>query len=121
MSNGKVETTIKNGIATVQFMHPQSNSLPGTLLMSLAGEIEKAGNNNDAKVIVLKSEGEKTFCAGASFDELKSIRDAASGKEFFMGFARVILAMIRGRGLGGGVAARTVATIARSIVRPAAD
>jgi methylglutaconyl-CoA hydratase len=113
MSNGKVETIIHNGIATVQFMHPQSNSLPGTLLMSLAAEIEKAGNNKNAKVIVLKSEGEKTFCAGASFDELISISDLATGKKFFSGFAAVINAMrkvpkfviarVQGKAVGGGV------------------
>lgn len=113
MSEGKVETSIKNGIATVQFMHPQSNSLPGVLLMNLAAEIEKAGNNNDAKVIVLKSEGEKTFCAGASFDELISISDFATGKKFFSGFAAVINAMrkapkfviarVQGKAVGGGV------------------
>jgi methylglutaconyl-CoA hydratase len=113
MSEGKVETHIKDGIATVQFMHPQSNSLPGVLLMNLAAEIEKAGNNKDAKVIVLKSEGEKTFCAGASFDELISINDLATGKKFFSGFAAVINAMrkapkfvvarVQGKAVGGGV------------------
>ncbi|HWY97774.1 MAG TPA: enoyl-CoA hydratase/isomerase family protein [Bacteroidia bacterium] len=113
MSEGKVETAIKNGIATVQFMHPQSNSLPGVLLMNLAAEIEKAGNNTDVKVIVLKSEGEKTFCAGASFDELISISDLATGKKFFSGFASVINAMrktpkfviarVQGKTVGGGV------------------
>src|SRR5580704_7035988 len=130
MSNGKVETLIKNGIATVQFMHPQSNSLPGTLLMNLAAEIEKTGNNNDAKVIVLKSEGEKTFCAGASFDELISISDLATGKKFFSGFAAVINAMrkapkfiiarVQGKTVGGGVglasaADYTLATEAASV------
>src|ERR1700739_4757566 len=113
MSEGKVETTISNGIATVQFMHPQSNSLPGTLLMSLAAEIEKSGNNKDARVIILKSEGEKTFCAGASFDELISIADLPTGKKFFSGFAAVINAMrkapkfviarVQGKAVGGGV------------------
>src|SRR5579859_2654192 len=90
MSEGKVGTIITNGIATVQFFHPQSNSLPGTLLISLASEIEKAGKDKDAKVIVLKSEGEKTFCAGASFDELIAIADFETGKKFFLGFAAVI-------------------------------
>jgi len=113
MSEGKVETHIKDGIATVQFMHPQSNSLPGALLMNLAAEIEKAGATKDAKVIVLKSEGEKTFCAGASFDELISINDLATGKKFFSGFAAVINAMrkapkfvvarVQGKAVGGGV------------------
>ena len=113
MSNGKVETLVKDGIATVQFMHPQSNSLPGVLLMNLATEIEKAGNNKDAKVIILRSDGEKTFCAGASFDELISIADLATGKKFFSGFASVINAMrkapkfviarVQGKAVGGGV------------------
>jgi methylglutaconyl-CoA hydratase len=113
MSEGKVETIINNGIATVQFFHPQSNSLPGTLLMNLAGEVEKAGKDKDAKVIVLKSEGEKTFCAGASFDELIAIADFETGKKFFSGFASVINAMrktpkfvigrIQGKAVGGGV------------------
>lgn len=113
MSEGKVETSVKNGIATIEFMHPQSNSLPGTLLMSLAAEIEKAGHNNEAKVIVLKSSGEKAFCAGASFDELISISDIATGKKFFSGFASVINAMrkapkfiiarVQGKAVGGGV------------------
>jgi len=113
MSEGKVETSITNGIATVQFMHPQSNSLPGALLMNLAAEIEKTGNNKDAQVIILKSEGEKTFCAGASFDELVSIADLATGKKFFSGFAAVINAMrkapkfviarVQGKAVGGGV------------------
>jgi methylglutaconyl-CoA hydratase len=113
MSEGKVETSVKNGIATVQFMHPQSNSLPEVLLMNLAAEIEKAGNNKEAHVIVLRSEGEKTFCAGASFDELISIADLATGKKFFSGFAAVInsmrkapkfvIARVQGKAVGGGV------------------
>jgi methylglutaconyl-CoA hydratase len=113
MSEGKVGTTITNGIATVTFFHPQSNSLPGTLLMSLAQEIEKAGQNKEANVIILKSEGEKTFCAGASFDELVAITNLETGKKFFSGFASVINAMrkapkfviarVQGKAVGGGV------------------
>ncbi len=111
--NGKAETTIENGIATVTFFHPRSNSLPGTLLIKLAAEIESAGNNKDVKVIILKSEGEKAFCAGASFDELISIQSLEEGKKFFSGFAAVINAMrkapkfviarVQGKAVGGGV------------------
>src|SRR6185312_2133797 len=130
MSEGKVGTIIENGIATVTFFHPQSNSLPGTLLMSLAQEVEKAGQNKEANVIVLKSEGEKTFCAGASFDELVTITDLETGKKFFSGFAAVINAMrkapkfviarVQGKAVGGGVgiasaADYTLATEAASI------
>lgn len=110
---GKVYTKIDNKIATVTFHHPKSNSLPEKLLNELAEQISTAGNNDEVKVIVLKSEGEKTFCAGASFDELEAITDFETGKKFFMGFANVINAMrkcekliivrVQGKTVGGGV------------------
>lgn len=108
-----VISEIKNGIATITFFHPQSNSMPGSQLNMLAAEIEKLGKNPNAKVIVLKSEGDKAFCAGASFDELIAIKDSESGLKFFSGFASVINAMrkapkfiivrIQGKTVGGGV------------------
>jgi methylglutaconyl-CoA hydratase len=108
-----VNSEIKNGIATVTFFHPQSNSMPGAQLRNLATEIEKVGKDDSAKVIVLKSEGEKAFCAGASFDELIAIKDLEIGKKFFSGFAMVINAMrkapkfiiarVQGKAVGGGV------------------
>lgn len=113
MENGFVKSEIKNGIGYVTFFHPQSNSLPGALLRSLAAEIEKVGNDTNAKVIVLQSDGDKAFCAGASFDELISIKDLETGKVFFSGFAGVInamrkapkfiLARVHGKAVGGGV------------------
>ncbi len=113
MSSGSVNTVINDNVAEITFFHPQSNSLPGALLMQLAGEIEKAGMNSDAKVILLKSEGEKAFCAGASFDELASIENLEQGKKFFSGFAAVInairkapkfvIARVQGKAVGGGV------------------
>jgi methylglutaconyl-CoA hydratase len=108
-----VRSTITEGIGTITFFHPQSNSLPGEILRKLASEIEAMGKNDDAKVIVLQSEGEKAFCAGASFDELISIKDLETGKIFFSGFAGVINAMrkapkfviarVQGKAVGGGV------------------
>ncbi len=113
MSIGTVKCEIKNGIATISFFHPQSNSLPGSLLRSLTAEIDNASANPDAKVIILKSEGEKVFCAGASFDELTSITTLEEGKYFFSGFAslinamrkspKFILARVQGKAVGGGV------------------
>jgi methylglutaconyl-CoA hydratase len=110
---GTVQTSIVNGVATIRFAHPKSNSLPGVLLSKLAETIALAGQDPSARVIVLRSEGNGPFCAGASFDELKAVRDQASGKQFFSGFAKVILAMIRspkfvvarvhGKTAGGGV------------------
>ncbi len=108
-----VRSEIKNGIGTITFFHPQSNSMPGTQLRNLAAEIEKLGKDNSAKVIVLKSEGDKAFCAGASFDELIAIKDIETGLKFFSGFAAVINAMrkapkfiiarVQGKAVGGGV------------------
>lgn len=110
---GTITSTIENGIGTITFFHPQSNSMPGKQLRNLAAEIEKLGKDENAKVIVLKSEGEKTFCAGASFDELISIKDIETGLKFFSGFAMVINAMrkapkfiiarVQGKAVGGGV------------------
>lgn len=113
MSEARVSTSTNEGIATITFFHPQSNSLPGTLLRELASAIRTAGEDSQALVIVLQSEGEKAFCAGASFDELISIRDLETGKYFFSGFAEVInairtvpkfvIARVQGKAVGGGV------------------
>lgn len=113
MQDAFVRSEINNGIGTITFFHPQSNSMPGAQLRNLAAEIEKLGKDDHAKVIVLKSEGEKAFCAGASFDELISIKDIDTGLKFFSGFAAVINAMrkapkfviarVQGKAVGGGV------------------
>jgi len=111
--SGAVTITATEGVATVRFSHPKGNSLPAAVLARLADEIRRLGSHDDVHVVVLRSSDAGPFCAGASFDELKAIRDAAAGKEFFMGFARVILAMTRcpkliisrvhGKTVGGGV------------------
>lgn len=113
ITEGHVKTHIENGIGYATFFHPMSNSMPGHLLRKLAQEIETLGKNAEAKVIVLQSEGEKAFCAGASFDELISIKDLETGTTFFSGFAAVINAMrkapkfviarVQGKAVGGGV------------------
>lgn len=90
-----MEVRVADGIGTVEFHHPKGNSLPGSLLRKLAGEITTLGENPDARVIVLRSGGTGPFCAGASFDEFTGIATPEEGREFFSGFSRVILAMIR--------------------------
>ena len=102
-----------NGLGTIIFGHPMSNSLPGKVLRKLAQTITELGNNMDVRVILLKSEGERAFCAGASFDELIAIEDLQTGHEFFSGFARVInacrtcpkfiIGRVQGKAVGGGV------------------
>ena len=109
-----VKTEIINGhIAEVTFFHPAQNSLPGNILADLAAAVTAAGNRDDVRVIILKSGGDRTFCAGASFTELSSIRDFETGKKFFLGFANVInacrkcgkivIGRIQGKAVGGGV------------------
>lgn len=110
---GTVTTSIEKGIATITFSHPAHNSMPSSQLSKLTEAIHAAGENDLVKVIVLKSAGDRTFCAGASFDELASIQDFETGKQFFLGFANVINAMrecpkfiigrIQGKAIGGGV------------------
>ncbi len=125
-----VRTETHNGVTTIEFHHPQSNSLPGKILEQLAYEIHFAGTHSETKVIVLKSTGDKAFCAGASFTELVEIKNETEGQKFFSGFAQVINAMrkcpkfiiarVQGKCVGGGVgiaaaADYAIATVAADI------
>ncbi|MFD2563418.1 enoyl-CoA hydratase/isomerase family protein [Aquimarina rubra] len=111
--NGSLYTHSENHIATVEFGHPSSNSFPSELLERLANTFNTLSADPSVYVIVLKSEGEKAFCAGASFDELISVSNLEEGERFFSGFANVINAMrkckkpiigrIQGKTVGGGV------------------
>jgi len=113
MTEAYVKHTVKDGVSIIEFFHPQSNSLPGHILNKLAETIRMAGKDPQSSVILLKSGGEKAFCAGASFDELIAIDNEETGKTFFSGFARVINAMrkcpkfiigrVQGKTVGGGV------------------
>jgi methylglutaconyl-CoA hydratase len=111
--NGAVRIFLERGVATVSFSHPKGNSLPASLLGQLADSFDGLAVDREVRVVVLRSEGSGSFCAGASFDELRAIRTEAEGREFFGGFARVILAMrrcptpilarVQGKVVGGGV------------------
>jgi methylglutaconyl-CoA hydratase len=113
MENGYVKVKTENFISTIEFYHPASNSLPGSILLELATAITHLGTDEKTLVIILKSAGERAFCAGASFDELIAIDDEATGKTFFSGFASVInacrkcpkfiIGRVQGKAVGGGV------------------
>ena len=113
IKEGYVKVEREHGIATIEFFHPQSNSLPGKILDALAKDIHSEGLNTETKVIILRAAGEKIFCSGASFDELAAITTEEEGFQFFSGFAQVINAMrtapqfiiarIHGKCIGGGV------------------
>jgi methylglutaconyl-CoA hydratase len=112
-SNGSIYTHIANQIATISFGHPASNSFPSELLARLTNELNLLSNNPEVVVIVLKSDGDGAFCAGASFDELLAVSNRAESTAFFSGFAHLINAMrscskiiigrIHGKAVGGGV------------------
>ena len=111
--NGSLYTSIENKVATIEFGHPAGNSFVAELLDRLTDEINTLSENKDITVIVLRSEGDRAFCGGASFDELVSIQNLEEGKLFFSGFAQVINAMrickkiivgrVQGKTVGGGV------------------
>ncbi len=112
--NGFVVAEITTqGIGLVTFGHPMSNSLPGHILQTLADTITEIAQDDRCKVLILQSQGNKAFCAGASFDELIAIEDLQTGLSFFSGFAKVInacrkapkliIGRVQGRAVGGGV------------------
>jgi len=113
MNQGTIFTNITNKVATITFSHPASNSMPGDLLKRLAASFNPLDKNDEVHVIILKSEDEKTFCAGAYFDELLEVKTQDEGKQFFSGFANVINSMrkcskliigrAQGKAVGGGV------------------
>jgi len=113
ISDGFVKSEVNNGISSITFFHPASNSLPGNILSQLSDAIRNAGEAKDVRVIILKSEGDRAFCAGASFDELLAINNEDAGIRFFSGFANVInairtcpkfvLGRVQGKAVGGGV------------------
>ncbi len=113
MTTAYVKSEFHKGITIIEFFHPQSNSLPGKILEELAQSVHAAGNDTDTKLIIIRSAGEKAFCAGASFDELAAIKNKEEGLQFFSGFAHVINAIricpkliigrIHGKCVGGGV------------------
>lgn len=110
---GHVTISIENGIGTLSFFHPAQNALPGALLADLCRAVERLGNDEAVRVIMLKSEGDRTFCAGASFEELSALEEIHRSVEFFSGFAHLINAMrkcpkfilgrVQGKAVGGGV------------------
>lgn len=114
MSEAYVKRTDSDkGITTIEFFHPKHNSLPSDVLADLANAITTTGQDDSVNVIILRSGGDRTFCAGASFDELINIDDFETGKKFFSGFANVInacrkcpkliIGRVQGKAVGGGV------------------
>ncbi len=113
LSKGHIGISVEEGVGTLSFFHPAQNALPGELLADLCSAIERLGKDETVQVVLLKSGGERTFCAGASFEELSGLTEIHSSVEFFSGFAKLINAMrkcpkfilgrVQGKAVGGGV------------------
>ena len=124
-TTGYVKSEKHGLMMLIEFYHPQSNSLPASLLNELATQIHGAGMDDEIKVVILRSVGEKAFCAGASFAELSKINSSSQGEDFFNGFAHVInsmrkcpkfiLARIQGKCVGGGVGIAAAADYAIAV------
>jgi methylglutaconyl-CoA hydratase len=125
IKEGHVKAERHNGVMTIEFFHPQSNCLPGVLLEAITHEVHAAGNDTETKVIVLQSGADRSFCAGASFDELLAIETIEQGTQFFSGFAHLIneirkcpkfiIARIQGKCVGGGVGIAAAADYAIAV------
>ena len=125
INDGYVKTERHDAVTTIEFFHPRGNSLPGRLLEAITHEVHGAGNDTHSRVIVLRSAGEKAFCAGASFDELLAVENAEQGFQFFSGFAHLINAMrkchqfiivrVQGKCVGGGVGIAAAADYALAV------
>lgn len=112
-SNGSIFTDIRGSIATIEFGHPAGNSFVSEMLGRLEAAFNTLAGNDDINLIILKSEGNRAFCAGASIDELKAINTLDEATAFFNGFGGAINAMrrcgkpvigrIQGKAVGGGV------------------
>ena len=108
-----VKLEIENQVGYIEFFHPDHNAMPSENLKKLEKTIVEASKNEHIKVVVLKSGGDRTFCAGASFKELITIDDAEAGRQFFLGFAnlintmrkcpKLIIGRVQGKAVGGGV------------------
>lgn len=111
--SGYVKSERHGHTMVIEFFHPQSNSMPFSLMQDLASHIHGAGLDDEIHVIVLRSFGNRAFCSGASFVELSQIKNSREGEDFFSGFAHIInsmrkcpkfiIARIQGKCVGGGV------------------
>jgi methylglutaconyl-CoA hydratase len=108
-----IKYEIKEHCAVIEFYHPAHNSMSMKLLKSMAELFDDLNDVKDIKCILLTSAGKGSFCAGANFEELKSIKNESEGLHFFSGFGNVINSMrrctklvigrIHGKAVGGGV------------------
>lgn len=122
-----VHYTVKDKVAFITLNRPEKrNALNHELVAALKDEFDKAAADDQAKVIVLKAEGE-AFCAGAdlgylqqlqkfSFEE--NLQDSRHLKELFLKIythPKIVIAQVQGSALAGGCGLATVCDFVVSV------
>ena len=115
-----VEYSVQNRIAYITLNRPEKrNALNPELVRELKAALDRAEQDNDAKVIVLKANGE-AFCAGADLAYLQQLqkfsaeenrKDSNELKELYLRIYRhskVVIAQVQGHALAGGCGLATV-------------
>jgi methylglutaconyl-CoA hydratase len=113
MNQGSISSQIEGVIAHLTFSHPAGNSCTSSMLSELTSQINQLSEDASIKAILLRSPEHTAFCAGANLREVVSLSNIEEAKEFFMGFARLILAIkncpklviarVHSKAVGGGV------------------
>lgn len=112
-AEGYLQVHIQNQIATLEFGHPASNAFTTALLRQFTEALHKLSENPQVHVIVINSSENRSFCAGASLDELLEVTTLEESIAFFSGFAhalnamrtckKIIVTRVHGKAVGGGL------------------
>ncbi len=122
-----VNYSVKNRIASVTLNRPEKrNALNHELVAALKTAFDKAAADLEAKIIVLKAEGE-AFCAGADLEYLQqlqqfsfeeNLQDSNHLKELFLKIythPKIVIAQVQGHALAGGCGLATVCDFVVSV------
>lgn len=111
-------------IYSIEWYHPQGNSLTSSMLAAMLHEVSYAAHNHDIQVILLRAAG-TAFCGGASLSEMLNIKTEKQGIAFFSGVANLLLAMrrcpkfivarVHGKCVGGGLGIAAAADYAIAV------
>jgi enoyl-CoA hydratase/carnithine racemase len=114
-ADGKMLADVEAGIGMVTFNQPEKrNAISVRMWIGLAEILERFAADPAVKVVVLTGAGSKAFVSGADisqFDQLRGDADAqqeydrmtSAGRAALAGFAKPMIAEIRGFCLGGGL------------------